>query len=125
MEHQAFKKRPAPVSTSPSSPISPKPPSADIEIKVIPQTQNNTKKNKSNKKVKNRSRSSSSTRSTIDIIDEQLEIASEIFLKNKDVFSDSSAFKYIIEHFPNKNINIQKLCKDAGTNAHILLWQKV
>lgn len=57
----------------------------------------------------------------LDKLNEQLEIASEIFLLNKDSFLNSSTFKYTIEHFSNKNINIHDLRKEVGKNAPNLL----
>lgn len=79
--------------------------------------QDKTKNDKSNKKSNNRSSSTSSTQSTTDSIVEQLEIASDVFTQYKDSLPNSETFRYIIENFTNKNLNIHELCKEAGTNA--------
>lgn len=68
------------------------------------------KKKKITKKTKIRSRSSSSTRNNKDKIDEQLELASEIFLQNEVSSINKDSLKYILENFSNKNINIHDLC---------------
>lgn len=121
LESQAPKKRPAPLSSCPSSPQSPNPLLENTATKDIISTQDKTKNNKSNKKAKNRSSSTSSLQSTTDYIDEQLEIVSDIFTQNEDSLPNSTTFRYIIENFTNKNVNIHDLCKETGTNAFDLL----
>lgn len=117
-DHQVIKKRPAPESTCPSSPLSPLPSSFNMETHDIPQEKNKTTKEKKiTKKTKIRSRSSSSTRSNTDKIDEQLELASEIFLQNEASSINKDSLKYILENFSNKNINIHDLCNQVGSNA--------
>lgn len=117
-DHQVIKKRPAPESTCPSSPLSPLSSSFNMETHDIPQEKNkSTKEKKIIKKTKIRSRSPSSTRSNADKIDEQLELASEIFLKNEVSSINKDSLKYILENFSNKNINIHDLCNQVGSNA--------
>lgn len=117
-DHQVIKKRPAPESTCPSSPLSPLPSPFNLET----QEKNKTKENKKiTKKTKIRSRSSSSTRSITDKIDEQLELASEIFLQNEVSPINKDSLKYILENFSNKNINIHALCKQVGSNSTNIL----
>lgn len=110
-------KRPAPESTCPSSPLSPKPCLSNMETPNISHATKKSTKEKNTKKTKIRSRSSSSTRSITDRLDDQLAIASEIILLNKDLSINSDTLKYIIENFSNKNINIHDLCNKVGSNA--------
>jgi len=89
-----------------------------MEKHDIPQGKNKTTKEKKiTKKTKIRYRSSSSTRSNTDKIDEQLELASEIFLQNEVSSINKHSLKYILENFSNKNINIHGLCNQVGSNA--------
>ncbi|KAF0709694.1 putative RNA-directed DNA polymerase [Aphis craccivora] len=114
---QANYKRPAPESTCPSSPLSPKSPPMLMETEDTLTSKQTKIKDKAPKKAKIRSISSSSTGSTNDKLDEQLEIVSEIIHQNKHLSINSDTLRYVIENFSNKNINIHDLCKQAGTNA--------
>lgn len=114
---QANYKRPAPESTCPSSPLSPKSPPMLMETEDTLTSKQTKIKDKAPKKAKIRSISSSSTGSTTDKLDEQLEIVSEIIHQNKHLSINSDTLRYVIENFSNKSINIHDLCKQAGTNA--------
>lgn len=115
-EHQDTNKRPAPESTCPSSPRLPSTNSPKITEKIEHNSKNDHIKNKTIKKPKIRSRSNSSTRS-MDKLEDQLKPAINIFHQNKDLNLNSSTFKFIVENFSNKNINIHDLCEQVGTNT--------
>jgi len=91
-----------------------------IELgKDPPAVKNTNSKNQTTKKIKARSRSNSSTRST-EILDNLLEPATAI-LQNKDSPINLISFKYILENFTNKNLNIHDLCINVGSNASEVL----
>ena len=70
------------------------------------------------KKVKVRSRSNSASRKEDKIL-ESLTPAKEIFLNNTNV--TMLQFKYVLENYTNKNINIHTLCKDIDSNIPSLM----
>ncbi|CAI6360493.1 unnamed protein product [Macrosiphum euphorbiae] len=114
--HQATFKRPAPESTCPSAPPSPTLTNDQIEFyKDTLDVKNTNPKKQTTKKIKVRSRSNSSTRTT-EILDNLLEPATAI-LQNKDSSLNLITFKYILENFTNKNLNIHELCISVGSNA--------
>ncbi|KAL5244291.1 hypothetical protein ACI65C_011701 [Semiaphis heraclei] len=92
---QATFKRPAPESTCPSAPPSPTLTNDIIELV--------------------RSRSNSST-SITEQLDDLLEPATTI-LQNNDSSLNLISFKYILENFSNKNVNIHDLGNNIGTKA--------
>jgi len=94
-DHQVIKKRPAPESTCLSSPLSPLPSSFNMETQRKNKTQEDKKITKKTI-IRSRSRSSSSTRSYTDKIDDQLELASEIFLQNEVSSINKDSLKYIL-----------------------------
>lgn len=51
-----------------------------------------------------------------DQLDEQLEPCAHIFSQQTDIAMNFSLFKYIVENSSNKNVNINELCKQAGTD---------
>jgi len=113
---QATFKRPAPESTCPSAPPSPTLTNDIIELgKDTPAVKNTNPKNQTTKKIKVTSRSNSSTRS-IEILDNLLEPATAI-LQNKYSPLILISFKYILENFTNKNLNIHDLCINVASNA--------
>jgi len=115
-EHQAIFKRPAPESTCPSAPPSPTLTShiPEIEMEVTAVKNDNSNKH-TTKKPKVRSRSNSSTRTT-DKLGDLLEPATAL-LQNNDSPIDLISFKYILENFSNKNLNIHDLCISIGSKA--------
>lgn len=72
-------------------------------------------KNQTSKKINVRSRSNSSTRS-VETLDDLLEPATAI-LQNTDSSLTLTSFKYILENFSNKNINIHELCNNVGSKT--------
>ncbi|KAL4132866.1 hypothetical protein QTP88_009945 [Uroleucon formosanum] len=119
-EHQDTNKRPAPESTCPSSPRLPSSNTPKMTEKFEHNSNNDHIKNKITKKPKIRSRSNSSTRNT-DKLEDQLKPAINIFDQNKDLNLNAYTFKFIVENFSNKNINIHDLCEQVGANTTDLL----
>ncbi|KAL4147803.1 hypothetical protein QTP88_002152 [Uroleucon formosanum] len=115
--HQATFKRPAPESTCPSSPSSPTlaPHTSELGVHVRPAKTTNSKNQTPKKKTKVRSRSNSSTRS-VETLDVLLEPATDI-LQNTDSTLTLISFKYILENFSNKSINIHDLCNKVGSKT--------
>lgn len=115
--HQATFKRPAPESTCPSSPSSPTlaPHTPELGVHVRPAKTINSKNQTPNKKTKARSRSNSSTR-PVETLDVLLEPATDI-LQNTDSTLTLISFKYILENFSNKSINIHDLCNNVGSKT--------
>ena len=113
-------KRPVPKSTCPLLPLYTTftPPLTELGEETsapnIPNTINRTKK-----KPNIRSRSNCSSRS-INKLEDQFEPAMDI-LKNNDSSFDIISFKYILEKFSNKSLNIHELCSSIGTNAPSVL----
>lgn len=109
-------KRPASVSTNPSSlnllslKHNPSPKSVIIPL--------NSKRNLviKNKKFRTRSRLNSSPINNYDNLDEQIEPCQDLFIQNLNTTVSLKAFKYIIENVSNKNIKIHDPCKLVGTN---------
>ena len=114
--HQAILKRPAPESTCPSSPPSPMltPHTPELGIDVCSAKISNSK-NQTPKKVKVRSRFNSSTR-PVETLDELLE-PTMAFFQNIDSSLTLISFKFILENFSNKNINIHDLCNNVGSKT--------
>jgi hypothetical protein len=91
-ESQANYKRSATESTCPSSPLSPKFPPIHMETEDTLPSKQTKIKDKAPKKAKIRSKSSSSTGSTINKLDEQLEIIHQ----NKHLSINSDTLRYVI-----------------------------
>lgn len=89
------------------------------KVNVMKDSKNNPIKIKI-KKFKIRSRFNSSTKN-IENLEDQLKLAINIFLQNKDIHINFDLFKHILENFSNKNINIHDLCKRVGTYTQDLL----
>jgi len=117
-------KRPASTSTCPNSPPSPiskiinnpLPPESDTK------SQSNLKKQNQNKKqrVRNRTTSDSSSISILDTLDKLLEPCYECYdllTQNPSLPIRYKSLKFIIENFSNKNLKINDLCNQVGTNA--------
>lgn len=85
---------------------------------TTPNLHNDTTKKIPKKKVKVRSRSNSASRKEDKIL-ECLLPAEEIFLNKSDV--TMLQFKYVLENYTNKNINIHTLCKDIDSNIPSLM----
>lgn len=117
-------KRPASTSTGPNSPQSPIPKTLIDSIPskpVIKAQSNSIKQTKKKQRVGNRSTSESSSITSLDILDIQLEPCQDFLKQNPSTPISYESLKYIIENFPNKNVKIQDLCKQVGTNASELL----
>jgi len=112
-------KRPLTVTTSgPSSPTLSSPMSPKISEPSITRPKN-IKDNQPTKKPKIRSRSNSSTR--IDTcINETLDPARDILLKNDEKYINFNTFKYIIENALEENTNIRELCKQSDVTLKTL-----
>ncbi|KAL4120333.1 hypothetical protein QTP88_013049 [Uroleucon formosanum] len=113
-------KRPAPTSTCPSSPSSPtllSPTSHNISS--TPENplmeKNKTKVNNKKPKLTDKLKDSSSKKNA-DSLNEQLAPVEPIFEINDKISMSFTQFKYILENFSNKCINIQDLCKGSGTD---------
>lgn len=73
------------------------------------------------KKPKIRSRSNSSNRIEENKDNDTLKLVEEVFLNNSEIQLTFNQFKYIIDNFSNKTINIHTLCKEVDTDITSLM----
>lgn len=110
-------RKPAKKHLSDSSSLEANNTSASIINTTTPNTDNDTSK-KTQKKAKTQIRSNSSS-NLEDKILEWLKPAEEIFSNSSSV--SILQFKYILENYTNKNINIHNLCKEIDSNTTSLM----
>jgi len=91
----------------------------DISLNNINLDKNSNANTK--KKPKIRSRSNSPNRMEENKDNDTLKLVEEIFLNDSDIQLTLNQFRYIIDNFSNKTINIHTLCKEVDTDITSLM----